>query len=152
AYYSRDYKDAVGHFKKALEINPNFSPAQTDLGLAYEQQGDTQDAVLSFLRAKTLMRADSEKTTMLKKAFASEGREAFWREYLSQLTQESEKHYVPQTAIAAVQIRLGEQGKAFDALEKAVEEKDGGLVELKAEPVFEPLRPNSKFGELLRRV
>jgi hypothetical protein len=33
-----------------------------------------------------------------------------------------------------------------------VEEKDGGLVELKVEPVFNPLRPNTKFQEVLRRV
>ncbi|MGH9769823.1 MAG: protein kinase domain-containing protein [Blastocatellia bacterium] len=152
AYYSRDYQNAIGHLKKALELDDKFPPAHTGLGLAYEQQGNTQDAALSFLRAKIFMRADPEKTTMLKKAFSSQGREAFWREYLSQLIRESKEHYVPQTAIAAVQIRLGKHNQAFDALEKAVKEKDVGLVELKVEPVFEPLRPNSKFSELLRRV
>ncbi|MGE0127859.1 MAG: protein kinase [Blastocatellales bacterium] len=152
AYYSRDYKDAVEHLRQTLEIDKDFAQAHSALGLAYEQQGATQDAVLSFLRAKIAIRADSAKTSALKKAYAERGREAFWREYLAQLTEESEDHYVPQTAIAAVQIRLGEQGKALDALEKAVEEKDGGVVELNVEPVFEPLRPNSKFSELLRRV
>ncbi|MGH9935229.1 MAG: tetratricopeptide repeat protein, partial [Blastocatellia bacterium] len=152
AYYSRDHQDAVSHLKKTLEIDGKFAPAHTGLGLAYEQQGNTQDSVLSFLRAKILTGADPEKTTTLKRAFSSHGREAFWREYLSQLTRESKDHYVPQTVIAAVQIRLGKHHQAFEALEKAVEEKDGGLVELKVEPVFEPLRPNSKFGALLRRV
>jgi len=152
AYYSRDPQDAISHLKKTLEIDGKFAPAHTGLGLAYEQQGDTQDSVLSFLRAKIFMNADPEKTTALKKAFSSHGREAFWREYLSQLTLESKEHYVPQTTIAAVQIRLGKHDQAFDALEKAVEEKDGGIVELKVEPVFEPLRPNSKYGELLRRI
>ncbi len=152
AYYSRDYKDAVEHLRQALGIDKDFAQAHSTLGLAYEQQGNTHDAVLEFLRAKIAMRADPAKTSALKKAYADRGREAFWREYLSQLTGEAEDRYVPQTAIAAVRIRLGEQNEAFDALEKAVAEKDGGLVELKVEPVFEPLRPNSKFGELLRRV
>jgi TolB-like protein len=152
AYYSRNYEDAIGHLRRTLEINKDFAPAHSGLGLAYEQQGNTQDAVLEFLRAKIAMRADQQKTSALKKAYAERGREAFWREYLSQLTEEAEDRYVPQTAIAAVQLRLGEHGKAFEALEKAFAEKDGGLVELKVEPLFEPLRPNTKFSQLLRRI
>jgi serine/threonine protein kinase/TolB-like protein len=152
AYYSRDYRDAIQHLRKTLEIDNNFTPAHIGLGLAYEQQGDTQDAVLSFLRAKILMPSGRDQASTLKRVFATQGREAFWREYLSQLTRESREHYVPKTAIAAVQIRLGEQNEAFDTLAKAVEEKDGGLVELKVDPVFEPLRPNTKFGAILRSV
>ena len=89
---------------------------------------------------------------MLRKAFTGQGRDAFWREYLSQLTRESKERYIPQTAIAAVQTRLGKNEQALDTLANAVDEKDVGLVELKVEPVFEPLRSNSKFSELLRRV
>jgi serine/threonine-protein kinase len=152
AYYSRDYRDAIQHLRKTLELDNNFPPAHIGLGLAYEQQGDTQDAVLSFMRAKLLMPAGQDQASLLKRAYSNQGREAFWREYLSQLTRESKEHYVSQTAIAAVQVRLGEQNEAFATLAKAVEEKDGGLVELKVDPVFEPLRPNTKFGAILRSV
>src|SRR5262245_44914477 len=152
AYYSRDYQEAIRQLKKTLEIDDAFPLVHTRLGLAYEQQGNTQDAVFSFLRARSLTPASKEKTAMLRKAFSNRGRDAFWREYLSQLTRESKEHYIPQTAIAAVQTRLGRNDQALDTLAKAVEEKDVGLVELKVEPVFEPLRSNRKFGELLRRV
>ncbi len=152
SYYSRDYKDAIEHLRRTLEIDKDFAQARSTLGLAYEQQGNTQDAVLEFLRAKIAMREDSAKTSALKKAYAERGREAFWREYLSQLTGEAKERYVPQTAIAAAHVRLGEHNEAFEALGKAVAEKDGGLVELKVEPLFEPLRPNTKFKELLQRV
>jgi len=152
AYYSHDYQEAVRQLKKTLEIDDAFPQVHTTLGLAYEQQGDTQDAVLSFLRARSLTPASQEKTAMLRKAFTGQGRDAFWREYLSQLTRESKERYIPQTAIAAVQTRLGKNVQALDTLANAVDEKDVGLVELKVEPVFEPLRSNSKFSELLRRV
>ena len=147
-----DYQEAIRQLKKTLEIDDAFPQVHTRLGLAYEQQGDTQDAVLSFLRARSLTPADQEKTALLRKAFTGQGRDAFWREYLSQLNRESKERYIPQTAIAAVQTRLGRNEQALDALAKAVEEKDVGLVELKVEPVFEPLRSDSKFSELLRRV
>ena len=152
AYYSHDYQEAIRRLKKTLEIDDTFPLIHANLGLAYEQQGATEDAVLSFLRARSLTRANREKTSLLRKAFADDGRDAFWREYLSQLTRDSKERYVPQTAVAAIQVRLGQKDQALEALAKAVEEKDSGLVELKVEPVFEPLRSDSKFTELLRRV
>ncbi len=152
AYYSNEYRDAVKHLRNTLLLDDNFAPAHTGLGLAYEQQGQTQDAVLEFMRARMLSRESPEKVTALKKAFAEKGREAFWREYLMQLQEESQAHYIPSSAIAAVHVRLGQHDHAFQSLEKAVEERDGGLVELKVEPVFDPLRPNTKFQNVLRRV
>jgi serine/threonine-protein kinase len=152
AYYSNDYRDAVKHLRDTLLLDDNFAPAHTGLGLAYEQQGQTQDAVLEFMRARMLSAENPERLTALKAAFAGKGREAFWGEYLAQLKEESKTHYIPSSAIAAVQVRLGQHEHALQSLEKAVGEKDGGLVELKVEPVFNPLRPNSKFNEVLRRV
>ena len=152
AYYSNEYRDAVKHLRDTLLLDDNFAPAHTGLGLAYEQQGQTQDAVLEFMRARMLSRENPERLTALKAAFAGKGREAFWREYLSQLQDESKAHYIPSSAIAAVHIRLGQHDHALQSLAKAVEEKDGGLVELKVEPVFDPLRPNTKFQNVLRRV
>jgi serine/threonine protein kinase/TolB-like protein/Flp pilus assembly protein TadD len=152
AYYSRNYPDAIQHLRKTIEIAENFAPAHSTLGLVYEQQGNTQDAILEFLRAKIAMRADQQKTSALKKAYADQGREAFWREYLSQLEKDAEERYVPQTAIAAARVRLGDIHRALDALDKAFDEKDGGLVELKVEPLYEPLRAHTRYEDLLRRI
>src|SRR5262249_61902870 len=120
--------------------------------LHYQKKGAATPARLSSPAAGGRTPADQEKTALLRKAFTGQGRDAFWREYLSQLNRESKERYIPQTAIAAVQTRLGRNEQALDALAKAVEEKDVGLVELKVEPVFEPLRSDSKFSDLLRRV
>ncbi len=152
AYYSRDYGEAIRRLKNALEFDDAYAPAHTRLGLVYEQQGDTQDAVLSFLRAGGLSPVGPERTSALRSAYNSQGRDAFWREHLLQLTRESRARYVPKTAVAAAQLRLGRYDQALDTLAKGVEEKDPGLIELKVEPVFDPLRSNPKFGALLRRV
>ena len=58
----------------------------------------------------------------------------------------------PKTVIAAAKVRLGKNDQALDTLAKAVEEKDPGVIELKAEPVFDPLRSDTKFTALLRRI
>ncbi len=152
SYYAKQYDDAIDYLRKTIELDKNFAPAHTGLGLAYEQTGKTQDAILEFMRAKRLMGADQESLTALKKSFVKSGRDGFWREYLEILKSEAKEHYVPSTGMAAIYSRLGENDRAIDALEKAYEEKDGGIVELKVEPVFERLRSERKFNELLRRV
>ena len=152
AYYAKDYDHAIDHLRKTLTLDQNFAPAHTGLGEAYEQKGQTQEAILEFMRAQRLLHVDQEKLLALKAAFSASGREAFWREYLAQLTAESGARYVPSSEIAGLYVRLGDHQKAFEALDRAYQEKDGGLVELKVAPVFEPLRPNTRFGEMLRRI
>ncbi|MFN0086062.1 MAG: protein kinase domain-containing protein [Blastocatellia bacterium] len=152
AYYSKNYRDATRHLRDTLLLDDDYAPAHTGLGLALEQQGQTRDAVLEFLRARRLSNEDRSKLSLLENAFQEQGEKAFWREYLAQLTADSKSRYIPASAIAAVQVRLGEHDLAFQSLDRALEEKDGGLVELKVEPVFDPLRSQSRFQTLLRRV
>lgn len=151
SYYARDYNDAVDHLRQTLLLNDNYGPAHSSLGLVLEQKGQPQDAILEFIRAQQLGRGAPEHVNALKTAY-SKGRESFWREYLSQLTAESKERYVPSTAIAAVLLRIGEQNKALAALETAVAERDGGLMELQVEPVFDPLRKHPRFQQVLARV
>ncbi|MGE0886016.1 MAG: protein kinase [Blastocatellales bacterium] len=151
-YYAKEYDHAVDHLKKTLAIDDNFAAAHTTLGLTYEQSGKEQEAVMEILRAKMLMNADGQYLTALKKAFVESKAPGFWRQELDHLTEESKKHYIPPTLIASLHTRLGENEQALAALEKGLAEKDGGMVELKVEPVYEPLRSLPKFNELLRRI
>jgi serine/threonine protein kinase/TolB-like protein/Tfp pilus assembly protein PilF len=151
SYYARDYNDAVDHLRQTLLLNDNYGPAHSSLGLVLEQKGQPQDAILEFIRAKQLGREAPERVNALKTAY-SKGQEEFWRVYLAQLTAESKERYVPSTAIAAVLLRIGEQNKALAALEAAVAERDGGLMELHVEPAFDPLRKHPRFQQVLARV
>ena len=48
-YATREkYKIAVGYFKKALELNPSFSPARNNLGAAYLALKDYQAAITTL--------------------------------------------------------------------------------------------------------
>jgi hypothetical protein len=47
---------------------------------------------------------------------------------------------------------LGEKEKALDWLEKAYEKRDGSLVEIKMDPKWGPLRRESRFQDLLKRM
>ena len=47
---------------------------------------------------------------------------------------------------------LGEKDEAFEGLEKAYNERSLGFEEIKVNPVFDPLRSDPRFQDLLRRM
>jgi hypothetical protein len=54
--------------------------------------------------------------------------------------------------LAVIYAGLGENEQAFEFLRKSYEERTGGLLLLKSEPIFESLRSDPRYGELLRRM
>jgi hypothetical protein len=73
---------------------------------------------------------------------------------LNELNQLSREKFVPADAMAQVYVGLGDKDKAFEWLEKGYERRSLGLagVDLKVDPVWDPLRSDPRFADLLRRM
>jgi hypothetical protein len=71
---------------------------------------------------------------------------------LNQLEEISRQSYVPPFAFAFIYIGLGDKDRAFAWLEKDYEQRDNPMVFLKAESLFDPLRSDPRFQDLVRRV
>ena len=54
--------------------------------------------------------------------------------------------------IAIIYTGLGEKDRAFEWLERALKERSWLILYLKTDPFFDPLRPDSRFADLLRRA
>ncbi len=72
--------------------------------------------------------------------------------WLDGLTEISKHGYVSSYSIAEGYMRMGEKDKAFDWLERAYEEHDSGLVSIGVEPMFDPVRRDPRFRDILRRM
>jgi len=59
---------------------------------------------------------------------------------------------VSPTLFARHYARLGEKDQAFEWLEKAYQEHEGGLIFLKVDQWADPLRDDPRFHDLLRRM
>jgi len=55
-------------------------------------------------------------------------------------------------SVAILYCKLGEWDKAFAWLERAADERDPAIVELKQEPLLDPLRSDQRFARLAERV
>ena len=71
---------------------------------------------------------------------------------LNQLKKRAEKEYVPASALANIYLGLGKTEQALQLLEQAYADHDVLLVWLKVHWMYDPLRSDSRFQSLLRRM
>jgi len=74
------------------------------------------------------------------------------RSVLVQLNELSNGCYVSPLDLAIVYTGLGEKELALEWFEKAFEERTGALIYLKVEPLYDSLRNEPRFNDLLRRL
>ena len=149
-YRARRFDDAAAELRKAIEFNPNAIDAHIFLGFVYVQQGKSDEALSEFQTVVQLSERNPSMLALLGYGYASAGRPVEARAILKKF--ELEGLPVTQIEIAMIYMALGEKDKAFEWLEKAFEERAWQLGFLKVEPIFDPLRDDLRFNELMRRV
>jgi tetratricopeptide (TPR) repeat protein len=142
---------AIEQLGKTLEIDPNFSIANYDLGKAYLQKGMLSKAIAEFQKSVNLFKV-SERDAALGYVYARLGKHAEAHHILETYLEESKRTYVSWYGIAFVYVGLGQKDQAFACLEKAYDQKDVRLRDLNVEPVFESVRFDPRFADLVRRV
>ncbi|HEV7799159.1 MAG TPA: winged helix-turn-helix domain-containing protein [Pyrinomonadaceae bacterium] len=154
-YLSGRTDEAIAQCTKILSLDPTSFPAHRYLGLAYEQKGMYPQAVVEFQKGLKLS-GSPLMLALLGHAYAASGKTAEARQVLSDLHDLSEalgtKRYVSPYTIAAIHTGLGDKDQAFKWLERAYEERDVWLMNLKVDPVFAKLRSDKRFQDLLTRA
>jgi hypothetical protein len=99
---------------------------------------------------------DEEASEELKSDFAHSGyrpaMEALYRKTLAFLQEAAKYTYVSSVHFAVLHAKLGDKDQAFAWLEKAFEERQPWLGQLRVDPQFEALRSESRFTDLIGRV
>ena len=150
-YLARENDQAIEQLHKVLDIDPRFAPARRFLEEVYAQTGNQREAVAE--REKVLSLSGSpELAASLEEDFAKSGYRGVLQSWLGGLTEISKHEYVSSYSIAEAYMRMGEKDKAIEWLEKAYEEHDSGLVSLGVEPMFDPIRSDTRFREIVRRM
>ena len=149
---SARYQQAIGQEQKTLQMDPDFVPALLYLGLAYDQKGRYQEATTVLERANKLSGGSPFALAELARTYALSGQRGRAIELLKELRGLSKRRYVPSFKIAVVYAALGQNGRAFTWLEKAYNDHDQGLSNVKVDPRLDPLRSDPRFQGLLRRM
>jgi serine/threonine protein kinase/tetratricopeptide (TPR) repeat protein len=151
-YYSRQYDQAIELCQKVLSLDANFVPAHLCLGRSYQQKPSMPEAIAEFRKALDISEGDTNELAALGQAYAVGHQESEARKILDQLRERSQQTYVQPMWLAVIHVALGEKDQAFDWMQKAFEDRSAWLVYLKVDPLFDPVRSDPRFTDLLRRV
>jgi DNA-binding winged helix-turn-helix (wHTH) protein/TolB-like protein/lipopolysaccharide biosynthesis regulator YciM len=157
-YFSREYGEAEKWCLKALEIYPDFQFAHDYLYDIYLKTGDYDKATEHFIRADKINhtfanesadRQDQleESYEKLRKIYRKNGIEKFVEDLIVS-SQNANAPYVDAMHYAF----LGENEKALDNLERAFEGKGFLSAFVKADPIFDSLREEPRYREILRKM
>jgi TolB-like protein/Tfp pilus assembly protein PilF len=151
-HWARQYDLAVKCLRKALEIDPNFEQGRWGLGLAYEGKGLIEEAATEFQKAVNLSGGNPVYAAALGHAYAIGGKKAEAMRTRAELEEQSTRRYVSPYWMATLHAGLGDKDQAFQWLEKAYEERSGGLIWLGVDPRMDGLRSDPRFAVLMRRI
>jgi eukaryotic-like serine/threonine-protein kinase len=151
-YFDRRYDDAIREYQRVFELSPNLPTAHEYTALAYDAKGMYPQAVASYLRYEELRGTPAADVAGARRAFASGGMTAFRKWQLARLVAQRRTQYVSPIELAMLYGQTGEPDKAFAELSTAMEQHASGLIWLKLEPRFDPLRGDPRFKEVLAKM
>ena len=150
-YFSRQYDRAIEQFRAVLQRDPPFGNANMVLW-AYAQKGLLDEALAHVERWR---RNGEGPWTWAGEAlvYGRLGRVADARRAIQKLEQWGrDRPSDPMPMLPGAYIAVNEREKALDSLERLFRERSGSVATLKVDPLYDPLREDPRFQELLRRA
>lgn len=151
-YLARRYDDAAASLQQTRELNPEHFLTYLRMGYVRVQQRRYDDAIREMQIA--VSRADQSTETLAALAIAFEAARKMdeAQRILDELESPSSKRYVLPYNMAKIYAAAGSAEKTFDWLETAYREGNPDLIELNSEPLFDALRQEPSFLDVMRRV
>jgi DNA-binding winged helix-turn-helix (wHTH) protein/Flp pilus assembly protein TadD len=151
AFVSRDYASAVQFARQAIVVDPEFWIGLFQLGQAYVQLGESEQALDALNNAGRFSGGNSKVISLRGYLFAKLGRTNDALQVLDTLDVIARDRYVPPYAMAQVHLGLGNLDKAMEWLERAYDVRDVHLVLIPVDPKWDPCRSDSRFADLLAK-
>jgi tetratricopeptide (TPR) repeat protein len=150
-YYTGQYDRALDAINRKLETRPDAPGLHEWLGLVYEQQGRTGEAIEEFQKAINLSQG-IDGVGSLGHAYAVSGKLAEAENTLRRFEELTRHKYVSPFQEALIYAGLGKKEEALKFLEKAYSERSLAPVSLRWDPRLNGLRGDPRFQDFMRRT
>jgi TolB-like protein/tetratricopeptide (TPR) repeat protein len=151
-FQSRRYDEAVRQLRGSLAVRPNDAGTLWMLGFSLVVKGEPNEAIPLLEKAAAFADRSSGFLDVLAAAYARAGRRNDALRILAELKRRKQHGYVAAASFVIVYLGLGENEQAFAWLEEAYKVQSNMLQFVKVHPLFDPLRGDSRFVDLLHRV
>jgi TolB-like protein len=151
--------EAIALYKKTIEFFPDAISPRNNLAADYEAKGMYSEAIEHRLILSKLVGLNAEDIKTLQLAFEKDGYKGFVQKQIEiqldsqRSSLEKDKNaYLPAFRIAIDYARLQDKDKTIEYLNKAYDQREPGIVELKTRLPLIFLRDDPRFKELVRKV
>jgi tetratricopeptide (TPR) repeat protein len=151
-YLARKFHEAIEQAHDTLEMDAEFSISYAVLGEAYLLHEMYREGLSALEKYSALSRSSAASLALLGYAHARSGERQESLQMIDKLKAASKQGFVPALFVALVYAGLEDKDQAFTWLENAYEERFNRLAYLKIEALWDPIRSDPRFGDLLRRV
>jgi tetratricopeptide (TPR) repeat protein len=151
-FCARQYDRAIVHYRKALELNPQYTAPQIFLGYSLILAGKLNDGIRACEIAVSLWGRHPMSLGFLGSAYALAGRNDEAHKLVEELYGLAEQTYVSGISFALIYSSLGEIDKTLDWIERAIEERDAPTAMFLNMPLFDPLRSHPRYHALMRKM
>jgi tetratricopeptide (TPR) repeat protein len=151
-YLARRYDESIEYLQKALELDADYFLLHFRLGLVYLQTQLGREAIEAMKRAVALSGGSTETLTGLAQAYGAAGMRDDMQKIVDDLNEQARHRYVSAYNMSRAHAAAGDAELAFGWLDRAYRERNPDLIEVRAEPVFDRIRQDPRFGDLLRQV
>lgn len=155
-----DYEAAYRQFQHTIELDPTFPLAHAYFSNLLIETGTYEEAIREYEKSKVLSGVSQEEAAAqaaaMLEAYRAGGAKGFWELRMATkllARQQSGGKAITATEIAEIYTRLGDKDKAFEWLNRALDDRDGqDVIYLKCDPVYKPLRGDPRYVALLHKM
>jgi tetratricopeptide (TPR) repeat protein len=152
-YLTRQYDQAIDQGKKTVELYPDLPAAYVWLAAPYELKGMDDESIAMRLKSEAAWGATPKDLAVIRRAYQKFGLRGYWRHELDvERARGTDKIPYKTCWIAEVYTHLGEKKLALEYLQLAFQHKCNGLQFLNVEPIYDGLREDPAFKELVSRL
>jgi tetratricopeptide (TPR) repeat protein len=150
-YQTRHYDQAIAQYRKAAEMDPKRPDAIFGIAGVFAQQGRYDLAVRDYRKVIELAGGKPNPGMLFPLAYAY-ARAGERRKALEILNEMNRMPGVTAMDRAVVYVGLGDKQHALASIEKAYKDREFALADLKSDPVYDPLRSDARFQDIVRRM
>lgn len=132
--------------RKALELNPQHPMVHQRLGLVYLVQSKTEEALAEMQKETETVWGEQGLALAYHAAGKKKEADTALDEYIKKY--QNEMAY----QIAEIYAYRGESDKAFEWLERAYKQRDGGVGDMKSDPLLRNIEKDPRYTAFLKKM
>jgi len=149
--YRRDYDRAIEQYHKALELNPQSAVTHVKLSNAYHKKNMVDEQIQS-IKCYFLALRDTTMAETFMNTYMESGYKPAMLRWIESWQPYTTGQGTQAFSIALCYMNIDEYDKAIEWLQKGYELHNKGMILLGIRPLFDDLRSDERFLELLDKI